>query len=234
MGVESGLMIASRLKHGCVASIFLWSSVALPFGLGAEHEGLPASGDQLQPANPSLRADLLRRAERDQEVRIRLVAFARTHKLAFDSDELTKRAKSILEEMAGIDSENACWLKMVITQHGWPGRTLVGRDGAHAAFLLVQHASRDRELQRECLRLMEAAPNGEVAGPDWALLTDRVRLAEGKKQLYGTQIEFREGTWQIQGEVEDPDRLDERRKQLGLPPLDEYLQMAAELYGRGE
>lgn len=136
--------------------------------------------------------------------------------------------------MADIDSENAHWLKTVITQHGWPGRTLVGTDGAHSAFLLVQHASRDRELQQECLRLMEAAPKDEVSGPDRALLTDRVRVAEGKKQLYGTQIEFREGAWQVKGEVEDPAGLAERRKQLELPPLEEYLRMAAQLYGRGE
>jgi hypothetical protein len=52
----------------------------------------------------------------------------------------------------------------VIEKHGWPGKSLVGADGAQAAWLLVQHADLDREFQRQCLPLLkEAAEKGEAS-----------------------------------------------------------------------
>lgn len=70
----------------------------------------------------------------------------------------------------------------------------------------------------------------EVAKIDLAYLTDRVLLAEGKPQIYGTQIEVRDGRWQP-CQVEDPDNLDCRRQESGLSPIVEYIKSADELYG---
>lgn len=43
-------------------------------------------------------------------------------------------------EIAAIDGDNTKWLVRLIAIHGWPGRTLVGPDGAHAAFMLARWA----------------------------------------------------------------------------------------------
>ena len=194
------------------------------------------SGDERRPAprEPRLRRELLLREKKDQVVRQKLIAFAKQHGLAIDGEELTNRGKHILEEMAKIDAENRRWLKEIVGKSGWPGRTLVSEDGAHAAFLLVQHANRDLALQKHCLRLMQMAPKDDVAAANVALLTDRVRLAEGKKQLYGTQVELRHGRWQVQGEVEEFDKLNERREKVGLPPIEEYLRIVEKFYGTGD
>ena len=81
--------------------------------------------------------------------------------------------------MNRIDSLNTIWLKAVIDERGWPRRSEVGTEGAHAAWLLALHANRDPEFQQHVLPLMEAAvEDGEAAANDFAYLVDRVRLGK--------------------------------------------------------
>ena len=95
-----------------------------------------------------LRAELLRRKERDQAARA-----------GRDPDP---------QEMASVDADNVAWLHGVVADVGWPGRSIAGDDGAHAAWLLAQHADADPAFQRRCLDLMTQAVNqGEAAVPTW-------------------------------------------------------------------
>ncbi len=108
---------------------------------------------------------------------------------------------------------------------------LVGRDGVEAAFLIVQHADRDPEFQQQMLPLLiEAHHRGEVKGGDVALLTDRVLTGMGKPQRYGTQIEIVGGEFVVKP-VEDSEQLDQLRAQMGLPPMEAYLQLIRKAYG---
>jgi hypothetical protein len=109
-------------------------------------------------------------------------------------------------------------IREIVAAHGWPGRTLVGDDGASAAWLLVQHADDDPEFQDRALELMRAAVEaGEADAGELAYLTDRVRVAQSRPQVYGTQF-GRTGPHPI----EDPDALDERRAAVGLEPFGDY------------
>ena len=90
-------------------------------------------------------------------------------------------------EMQAVDAKHTTRMKEIIAKHGWPGRSLVGEDGAHAAWLLVQHA--DVSFMAQCLPLMERAVSaGEAFAKDYAYLLDRVRMNQGKPQVYGTQF----------------------------------------------
>ena len=130
--------------------------------------------------------------------------------------------------MAAADGENLPWLRQVITDVGWPGKSLVGADGAHAAWLLAQHADRDPAFQRRCLDLLAAAvERGEATINQQAYLTDRVLLHEGKQQEYGTQAMARDGRFEPRN-LRDPEHVDERRAIAGLSPLAGYLAMLAE------
>jgi Family of unknown function (DUF6624) len=149
-----------------------------------------------------LRAELLRRVEKDQVAR-----------KALDADAMREA-----------DGENLPWLKEVVAAHGWPGASLVGADGAHAAWLLAQHADAEPAFQRQCLGLIGAAVEaGEASLLEYAYLTDRVLLAEGRSQVYGTQVTRRDGAW-VPRDLRDPELVDERRAAAGLEPLAEYLQ----------
>ncbi len=162
-----------------------------------------------------LREELLRRRDADQETRLSV------HRGVPDALAKTMR----------MDDENAVWLREVVTKFGWPGRSLVGDEGAHAAWLLAQHADRDPALQRHCLTLLEQAVAASEADPrDLAFLTDRVLLASGQNQIYGTQMSPHERRFAAR-RLADPDSVDERRASVGLEPLNEYLNRALELYG---
>jgi len=128
-----------------------------------------------------------------------------------------------------IDRENVQVLRDIIKKYGWPGRSLAGQRGANAAWLVAQHADVDPSFQKSCLKLMEAAPEGEVAKEDLAFLTDRVLLAAGKKQRYGTQF-MQAGGQFVPQPIENESRVDERRLSMGLVPLAEYSRQLNGLY----
>ncbi len=126
-------------------------------------------------------------------------------------------------ESQRIDVANTDRLREIVSQYGWPGRSLVGDEGAHNAWLIAQHADRQLDFQREALELLaDAVRRGDAAKRDLAYLTDRVRMNEGREQVYGTQIaDVRDGNG-VPWPVEDPANLDARRAAVGLSPFAEY------------
>ena len=126
------------------------------------------------------------------------------------------------ERLRAVDTENTARLKELIAQKGWPGKTLVGKRAANAAWLLVQHADLDPAFQKQCLPLLEkAVAAGEAEGAQLAYLTDRVLVAEKKPQRYGSQFHEVDGKL-VPQPIEDEARVDERRAAVGLGTLAEY------------
>jgi hypothetical protein len=125
------------------------------------------------------------------------------------------------KKQQAIDEANIKRLGEIIETHGWPGRRVVGDKAAIAAFLVVQHA--EYAHQKQYLPLLRAAvAGGEARAEDLALLEDRVLMREGKKQLYGSQLqEDGKGGWEFYP-IEDERNVDKRRKAVGLPLLAEY------------
>jgi hypothetical protein len=106
-----------------------------------------------------------------------------------------------------------------------PRASLAGTDGAGAAWLLAQHADSDPAFQRHCLDLITAAVEaGEATMQQLAYLTDRVLLAEGGQQVYGTQVRLEDGRV-VPRDLRDPDGLDARRAAAGLEPFAEYARL---------
>jgi hypothetical protein len=116
----------------------------------------------------------------------------------------------------------------------WPGRRLVDDDGEEAAWILAQRAVFDPGLQRRCLEMLEmAVACGDAPPAHYALLLDRVRMADGKDQVYGSQFvrtddERSVAPWPI----EDAENVDERRRRVGLTPLAEQAREMREQYRR--
>jgi hypothetical protein len=126
--------------------------------------------------------------------------------------------------MEAIHQRHAARLSAMLDQGGWPPISKVGEDGAEAAWLIAQHAIGEPDFQRRCLRLLqEAAASGDV--PPWqpAMLDDRIRMFEGRPQIYGTQLEPDEEGRPRPYVIEDPEHVEERRRAVGLEPLAERL-----------
>jgi hypothetical protein len=158
----------------------------------------------------NLRRELIAMIEEDDRVRARLAADGSLF-------------RGYHPEMEALHRRNAARLRALIEETGWPRRSRVGEDGASAAWRIVQHAIGEPEVMRACLLLLEeAAASGEADQKEAAMLVDRVRVLEGRAQLYGTQYD-----WDATGSfmalingVEDVERVEERRRAVGLPPIE--------------
>jgi hypothetical protein len=167
----------------------------------------------------------------EQDARIEFMRVAPPGKPLTPEDREKPEVKAALERMGTVDKENLAWLKGVVDKHGWPGKRMVGPDGALGAFLIAQHAS-DLDFMARCLDgLKEAYKAGDADGQWVALMTDRVLvLKDKKKQLYGTQLMPEDGKL-VPQPIEDEANVDARRKELGLPPLADYLKMVNDRKG---
>lgn len=81
-------------------------------------------------------------------------------------------------------------------------------------------------MQACILDLMTQQGDTQPEARNLAYLTDRVYLAEGKPQIYGTQVSYDD----VQGKaspmrLEDPAGVNARRAKIGLEPIEEYLQL---------
>lgn len=170
--------------------------------------GIPAEPTPVSTAaaNPALRDELLAMLAADQAER--------------------------LDEAAAIDGDRSRTqrLRQIIAEHGWPTRTLVGDDGATAAWAIAQHSDLDQQFQQQALELMrQAVAAGEADPGELAYLVDRVAANAGQPQTYGTQMGCTESGEPQLAPLAEPDRVDELRGEAGLPPLEEYLAELAEV-----
>jgi hypothetical protein len=119
-----------------------------------------------------LRRELLARRDEDQRVR-QLASPPKGQRLA-------RLPGEVAAQWQRVDQENTRWLGELVAARGWPGRTLVDKKGAHAAWLLAQHADHDPDLQRALLEaVLGAVAQGEASAADLAYLEDRVRVHAG-------------------------------------------------------
>ena len=124
---------------------------------------------------------------------------------------------------------NTARLREIVSAHGWPGRSLVGEDGAAAAWLLLQHTNSrvttirsadGDEFCRSCVPLLrDAVARGDAHPRHLAAIADSLRLANSEPPEFASLGEQyhdgRTATWQNA----DLAAVDERRAAIGLRPL---------------
>ena len=166
----------------------------------------------------------------NQSENISFPKIAAEMKQMVDTDQ-TMREKSDEDDFwdEEVDARNTARMKEIVTEIGWPTVSKVGEEGASNAWLLVQHADHDVAFQEECLNLMKESAEGEVNRTDIAYLEDRVRVNQGRGQLYGTQF-TQENRQHIPRAIEDEENVDERRAELGMGALSEQIAHMYEKY----
>lgn len=165
-------------------------------------------------ANPELAEELARMVETDQIAAYipqgKYQALSPAQWKAFQDSVFTTHHKRLAQ---------------VFDAHGYPGFDAVGKEGAKNFWLMVQHTDHDPEFQRKVLEKMKVQVDKGNADPaSYGMLVDRVNVNTGKAQVYGTQVSYNTEICQAYAkELADSANVNERRKAVGLPPLEEYL-----------
>lgn len=196
-------------------------------GVSIGFAGLAAAQTTSRPAaeapvsidgNAPLRDELLAILKDDQEGRSQIDAVGKAH--GFNSPEM----HALWASMAAKDAANLVKVRAILDAHGWVGPAEVGPQANSAVFLVIQHS--DLGTQQKYLPMLRAAVQEKKALPgQLALMEDRVALAEGRRQIYGSQLygdRANTGRKYV-APMEDPDHVDERRAAMGLAPMAENL-----------
>lgn len=198
--------------------------------------------------NEKLRDEILQMFSADQAAVQEFVATAETHRGAFEAREQasdvpwpyallewdsTGDAPAPVTRVIQTVARNISRLREVVAEHGWPGRRLVGEDGADAAWTLLRHAGsgvgtigtpEHVEFQRECLPSLETGVHaGDVHPRQFAGIVDALHAMNGQPPKYAVQSEDYEvidGAAVFRLPV-DLETIDSDRVAIGLPPLAE-------------
>jgi len=176
----------------------------------ADSSARPMGHDPVVAFKPGLRAELLAMRKSDQALRAKI------------SQTPESKRRSLFVAILENNDENVERLEEIINTHGWPTISMVGKDGAEAAWLVAQHADRRPDFRERCLSLMQqAADSGEASKAHLAYLVDRVMVEISQQQLYGTQFwEGPNGYGPVP--IIDQAGIDERRETAGLVPMEDY------------
>lgn len=118
----------------------------------------------------------------------------------------------------------------IIKTYGWPKYSEIGKTAGNSVFFIIQHS--DPKTLKKYFPLFESAvKENEASKKLYAMMLDRKLMHEGKKQIYGTQLQARGKT--IKGKyvqtplrlwpVENEKNLNVRRLEIGLNPIEEYV-----------
>lgn len=170
---------------------------------------LAQDGSSQPTVNRKLKGELVKMAIRQRELLLQVV----------DKDQTKQSDQKKLHKTY---EDNIAKLCQIIKTHGWPTTALVDQDGVNAAFHILKNAG-TFELQRDLLPVIVAAIKRDpIQKRDFAGLFDRLRVSAGMKQLFGTQAAST-GGFLILYPIEDEGRLEARRAEYGLPPMDQYM-----------
>jgi hypothetical protein len=153
---------------------------------------------------------------------------SRINKMAEVDQQMRTRVQAGGEWDLSIDKTNTEELKSIIDEFGWPTIDLVGEEASNNAWLLAQHADHDLEFQKEVLDLLIERrgenPNS-IRASNIAYLTDRILVAEGKEQEFGTQFKIGDDGLTLRP-VRDFKNVNERRFEYGLDEIERYIEDA--------
>ena len=123
-------------------------------------------------------------------------------------------------------------MQKIFNNNGFAGYDLVGEEGSRSFFLMVQHSDHNPEFQSRVLEKMKLEVDKNNANSSsYGLLVDRVNLNTGKAQIYGTQVTYNMNTGQAYPrKLADSINVNERRKSIGLEPIEVYLNDMSEMH----
>ena len=125
-------------------------------------------------------------------------------------------------EMEALHNSNARELNELMAIIGYPTAEKVGQEASEAAWLIIQHSIGQPDFMKKAAKLLEEAVQEGVADPQsLAYLTDRIAVFEGRPQLYGTQFDWDDNGEMHPTQLDDFNKVNQRRKAIGFNTLEE-------------
>lgn len=112
----------------------------------------------------------------------------------------------------------------ILEKCGIPTKKEVGEQGMMGLFYTLQHMFQPRLRILYYPVIKQCVERGDLKKRCLAMMEDRMMRDFGKKQLYGTQLVKQDSTevWTLY-KLRDPTQLNQRRKAVGMPPIEDYL-----------
>ena len=133
-----------------------------------------------------------------------------------ESDQRIRKANEPIK-YAKEDHRNQELVISIIEKCGMPTLKEVNQRQMDAIWLGLQHST--EEIRKKYFPQIEkAVKNGDLSKGQYALMKDRILMDEGKPQIYGSQI--KNGKLY---KLENPETVNERRKEIGMEPIEDYL-----------
>jgi hypothetical protein len=203
------------------------------------------------PIDEGLRSELIGQLRADGEAVAAFLASAEEHRALFvERPEAgasvvwpygllewapAETAPATVRRLIAVVHENAERLRQIVAQYGWPGRSLVGEDGADAAWLILQHCGSgvptvgtpdSLAFQRSCLPILEQAVlNGEAHPRHLAHVADNLLERSGEPPEFAvlaSAYSVIDGRPVFNRPIDLP-TINHRRAEIGLAPFAEDL-----------
>ncbi|MFN8287540.1 MAG: DUF6624 domain-containing protein [Chitinophagales bacterium] len=143
-----------------------------------------------------------------------------------DRDQKTRTGRDSVAFRDYIDSTNLVQIEELISRYGWLNRSFVGPEGNITCFMVIQHS--DSATQEKYFPLLlQSVQQGESSPSNLALLTDRILLHQGKKQMFGSQVVPDKNGNNVFYPIDDEKNVNTRRANFGMQPIEDY----AKLFG---
>jgi hypothetical protein len=128
--------------------------------------------------------------------------------------------------MRKIDSINIIEIEKIISEYGYPSKSLVGEPANKAVFYVIQHSDK---IEQYLPIIRKAAENNDISKTSLARMEDRNLMHKGIEQIYGTQIKGqanKDGDWvYFLWPIKNADSINIWRKQIGFTKsIEEYVQ----------
>ncbi len=119
--------------------------------------------------------------------------------------------------------DNYSMMKKLISDHGWPKYSTVGKLAADAPLLVINHHESDSVRVKYLSQIRQSCLENEGSCMEFAKIQDRILVGSDKPQIYGMQFRYNSERKLEPFPIVDPEYVDQRRAEIGLEPLKDYL-----------
>lgn len=109
----------------------------------------------------------------------------------------------------------------ILDKYGWLSEKEISSKASSGIFYVIQHAGLDTQIKYQDL-VIQAFRKKQIGDYEYAIFIDRIKMFEGKNQLYGTQLGMDNIGNLFLYPVEDITKLDSIRTLAGLQPFEKY------------